>query len=61
MRVNDRVQDRLTSLVYYPERLSIDYDVAILKLRKAAHPFGLKHKATDFFTPSQSPITGVER
>jgi len=55
MWVNDRVQNVLTSLVYYQERLSINHNAAILKFRKAAHPFGLKLQAIDFFTPPLNP------
>jgi hypothetical protein len=53
MWLNERVQNVLTSLAYYPERLGTNYNAAILKFRRAAHPFGLKLKGGDFFTASK--------
>ena len=51
------VQNVSTSLAYYPEKLGITYNAAILKFRKTAHPFGLKLQQPIFFTASQ-PLKG---
>ena len=55
MWVNDRVQNVLTSLGNYPERSSTNHNAAIPEFRKAAHPFGLKLQAIDFFHTSSKP------
>ena len=40
-RLNDRDPNVLSSPAYCPERPGLNYNVAILKFRKAVHPFGL--------------------
>jgi hypothetical protein len=48
MRLNDRALNALTSLADCPGRVGMNYNAAILKFRKAAHPFGLKVQETVF-------------